>query len=470
MLASSRTTQPPWVSILCDSLDHHSKAHLKREDASLHDMGSGRDASFTNRNPHQQLLLHVVSNENISSRSPDHYSTTKRIVSTLEAAPRPFLHLGFKKIASYHFFFFLGTLFAITLTVPLTMLLGYSLWVTLCLHLAVALLSLGYIKVMLLITGKDAAVFFYYLLLQVAGLIFLLAVLNQPIIPYLEILSLGFGVLLACTKIGCFMAGCCYGKPYRFGIRYTDRHKKNGFPLFFLSVRILPVQLLESVWLFFSTGLCSVLVFLRPPGVALSTFFLLLGVGRFILELLRGDVSRPYFGGLSQTQWISILMMVAIFVFEIINVLPYTPWHILFLCFTGVLIVYAHLRTASLFSISPLFSSDHIHELAYIFDIFKKSSNIPVSPRNPVHLRETSCGIQLSEGILFSEAFEMHHLTISSLDTRNTTPNLLRLLEMFQNWFPYYENGWLYSSNEKVHHLIYTQIKKGAYSSNDQAS
>lgn len=86
-------------------------------------------------------------------------------------------------------------------------------------------------------------------------------------------LAHGFG------RIGCLMAGCCYGRP-------TDAWY--GIYMVALDARVIPTQLIEAIFLFL---LCALLVWLtlkRARGV-LAIYMGAYGVFRFLLEFLRGD-------------------------------------------------------------------------------------------------------------------------------------------------------------------------------------
>lgn len=83
-------------------------------------------------------------------------------------------------------------------------------------------------------------------------------------------------------KIGCFMAGCCYGIPYEglFSVSYKEIGEMSGIPLF-------PVQLLES---FFSFLTLLLLLALKRKGkgrMTVEIYLLVYGVSRFFLEYLR---------------------------------------------------------------------------------------------------------------------------------------------------------------------------------------
>ncbi|MDI6890116.1 MAG: prolipoprotein diacylglyceryl transferase [Thermodesulfovibrionales bacterium] len=112
----------------------------------------------------------------------------------------------------------------------------------------------------------------------------------------------------AMGRIGCFFAGCCYGKPSEglpWAVTFTDSQS-----LAMTGVPLHPTQLYESMGEFISFLL---LVILRKyksfNGQLFLTYILLYSVLRFIVEFYRGDVDRGFITSqLSLAQGISILM------------------------------------------------------------------------------------------------------------------------------------------------------------------
>ena len=108
----------------------------------------------------------------------------------------------------------------------------------------------------------------------------------------------GFG------RIGCFLAGCCFGIPYHGPLAVT--FPKESFAI--TGIRLFPVQLTEAVFLF---GLAFWLSGVKPRKgrSQIKMYLVSYGVGRFHLEFLRYDAIRGGFGGLSSSQWISIIIV-----------------------------------------------------------------------------------------------------------------------------------------------------------------
>lgn len=111
-------------------------------------------------------------------------------------------------------------------------------------------------------------------------------------------------------RIGCFLAGCCWGVEVPWGLALKESlAAPNGVPLF-------PVQLVEALC---NLAICAVLLLYerrargrQPTGGALILYAALYACVRFILEFWRGDAVRGHFLFLSTSQWISILFLFGI--------------------------------------------------------------------------------------------------------------------------------------------------------------
>ena len=111
----------------------------------------------------------------------------------------------------------------------------------------------------------------------------------------------GFG------RIGCFMAGCCYGKETDsfIGIVFTHSNQApNG-------VKLLPTQLFSAAGMF----LIAAILFMyakrkHATGQVGALYMILYSVGRFFIEFLRNDY-RGEVGPFSTSQFISLFIFVA---------------------------------------------------------------------------------------------------------------------------------------------------------------
>jgi phosphatidylglycerol:prolipoprotein diacylglycerol transferase len=108
--------------------------------------------------------------------------------------------------------------------------------------------------------------------------------------------SFAFG--LALTRIGCFLNGCCFGKPCSlpWGIQFPlDSPAGSTLP----GVRLHPTQLYSSL---FDGALVAVLLLAerkkRPDGFLFSLFFMLYGLFRFFIDFVRYYEPSVRFGAL----------------------------------------------------------------------------------------------------------------------------------------------------------------------------
>ncbi|MDR1122658.1 MAG: prolipoprotein diacylglyceryl transferase [Endomicrobium sp.] len=140
-------------------------------------------------------------------------------------------------------------------------------------------------------------------------------VLVYVIIKKISILKLGdfFAPALALGhaigRIGCFFAGCCYGKKTNVAWSVIFRDKSS---LADLGVRLHPTQLYEA----FGNFLIFFLLYFyskkeREKGFLISFFFISYAVLKFTVEFFRGDPDRgrQYFG-LSVSQILSLILFI----------------------------------------------------------------------------------------------------------------------------------------------------------------
>lgn len=107
-------------------------------------------------------------------------------------------------------------------------------------------------------------------------------------------------------RVGCFMAGCCYGME-------THSHLGVIFPegsLAPVGVKVLPTQLFEAIFLFILCGVLM-LVFWRTykTGLTIAIYMISYAVWRFVIEFFRSD-RRGSVGLLSTSQFISIFILI----------------------------------------------------------------------------------------------------------------------------------------------------------------
>ncbi|MDD5561204.1 MAG: prolipoprotein diacylglyceryl transferase [Candidatus Omnitrophica bacterium] len=122
------------------------------------------------------------------------------------------------------------------------------------------------------------------------------------LLPTLDLLAPFIALGQAIGRIGCFLNGCCYGKPSAFGIYSPVAGEV-----------LIPTQLYSSFLMFL---IFFVLRFMQDrkhlPGQILYSYLFLYSVKRFFIEFFRNDSPR-IFQGLTLFQLLSL----AIFFFSL---------------------------------------------------------------------------------------------------------------------------------------------------------
>jgi phosphatidylglycerol:prolipoprotein diacylglycerol transferase len=131
-----------------------------------------------------------------------------------------------------------------------------------------------------------------------------------------DVLVPGVALGQSIGRLGCFSAGCDYGKPTQvwWGVVFTSpfAHDVAGVPL---GIRLHPTQLYESFATFLIFG---ILLWQFPRRRREGGLFLiyvgLYAVARFLLEYLRGDTDRGFVFHhlLSTSQFIALLVLAGV--------------------------------------------------------------------------------------------------------------------------------------------------------------
>ena len=133
-----------------------------------------------------------------------------------------------------------------------------------------------------------------------------------PTLPMLDIMAATACIVHAFGRIGCFMAGCCYGTPHDglFSVTFSDP-KCAAEPL---NTPLHPTQLYSSITIF---AILVVIIFVSRRkqfnGQIFMLYLMLYTIARSILEIFRGDLERGFLidNVLSNSQFISILMFLS---------------------------------------------------------------------------------------------------------------------------------------------------------------
>ena len=159
---------------------------------------------------------------------------------------------------------------------------------------------------------RSGGVFYGGLLLAVGVAFWQIRRHRLPVWTTCDAFAPGIALGQAVGRIGCLMAGCCYGAPtdLPWGVTFTDplAASNTGAPL---DVSLHPTQLYESGAAMAILGLL-LLAERRspaPPGRTFWTYLLLYPAARFGIELFRGDPRGAVFEILSTSQFVSLLLV-----------------------------------------------------------------------------------------------------------------------------------------------------------------
>ncbi len=128
---------------------------------------------------------------------------------------------------------------------------------------------------------------------------------RKNIFFYLNIIVTGIVIAHAFGRIGCFCAGCCYGKQTDsvFGVVFPTG--SSAYFQYGPGVKVYPTQLFEAGFLFI---LFIVLLLLKKNQF--RVYLISYGTFRFLIEFLRGDDRGGLFGVLSPSQVISLILVI----------------------------------------------------------------------------------------------------------------------------------------------------------------
>ncbi len=161
--------------------------------------------------------------------------------------------------------------------------------------------------------GGSGFVFYGSLLLAIPAMLWFFKKNKLPSYRMLDVMAGVTCLVHMFGRIGCFMAGCCYGRPSAglFAVTFTHpacQARPLHTPLF-------PSQLAEAAYIGLVFLLLLVIYKKRSfYGQVFLVYLVLYATGRFVLEYFRGDASRGFVwdGYLSNAQLISLVLIVAV--------------------------------------------------------------------------------------------------------------------------------------------------------------
>jgi phosphatidylglycerol:prolipoprotein diacylglycerol transferase len=159
---------------------------------------------------------------------------------------------------------------------------------------------------------RSGGVFYGGLILAVAVAFWYIARHRLPFWTTCDVFAPGIALGHVTGRLGCFAAGCCYGRPtdVPWGVIFTDplAAANVGTPL---GIRLHPTQLYEA-----GAELLILVLLLtterkgRPfPGRTFWSYMFLYAVSRYIIEIYRGDPRGVVpFLDISTSQFISLIL------------------------------------------------------------------------------------------------------------------------------------------------------------------
>ncbi len=124
-------------------------------------------------------------------------------------------------------------------------------------------------------------------------------------LKYFDLVMPAVALAQGLGRLGCFFAGCCYGRETNAWYGITFRNSKFAPN----NVKLVPTQLISSAGDFLICGILLLYAKRNPVnGRVASAYLILYGFGRFGVEFLRNDY-RGNIGWMSTSQLISVVIV-----------------------------------------------------------------------------------------------------------------------------------------------------------------
>jgi phosphatidylglycerol---prolipoprotein diacylglyceryl transferase len=162
-------------------------------------------------------------------------------------------------------------------------------------------------EILTLATLQSAGIFFGGFLLALVFAYFYMRAQGLPVLATSDIFAPGLALGHGIGRLGCFAAGCCWGRPTHlpWAVTFNNPDATTGVPL---GVPLHPTQLYEA----FAEGIICLVLLHRMKrehrdGLIIGMYLLLYGLVRFGVEFLRmHDASNPLGGPLTLEQWVAL--------------------------------------------------------------------------------------------------------------------------------------------------------------------
>jgi len=165
------------------------------------------------------------------------------------------------------------------------------------------------LEIFTLATLQSAGIFFGGFIAALVFAYFYMRKQGLPVLATSDLFAPGLAIGHGIGRLGCFAAGCCWGKPTHlpWAVTFTNTSATTGVPL---GIALHPTQLYEA----FAEGIiCLILLrqYHRPhkDGQVIGMYLLLYGLVRFGVEFLRDhDSLNPFGGPFTLEQWLSLAL------------------------------------------------------------------------------------------------------------------------------------------------------------------
>jgi phosphatidylglycerol:prolipoprotein diacylglycerol transferase len=161
-------------------------------------------------------------------------------------------------------------------------------------------------------TLQSAGIFYGGFILALVFAALYMRAQDLPLLATSDVFAPGVALGHGIGRLGCFAAGCCWGKPTHlpWAVTFRNPDLTTGVPL---GIPLHPTQLYEALA---EALICVLLVWrLKKPhrdGAVIGLYMALYGLVRFGVEFLRmHDSSNPLGGPFTLEQWISLILTVA---------------------------------------------------------------------------------------------------------------------------------------------------------------
>ena len=129
-----------------------------------------------------------------------------------------------------------------------------------------------------------------------------------PFLRYADLILPSVALAQGFGRLGCFLAGCCYGNETTCALHIVFTHSDFAPN----NVALIPTQLYSSGLNFLNFFvLTRIAAGSKRPGTVMTCYLLFYSIGRFIIEFFRGDLIRGSIGPFSTSQFISLFVAAA---------------------------------------------------------------------------------------------------------------------------------------------------------------